>query len=78
MTPAQKQDAQKRPAPPQAGLALKEMLRPDEAARLLNVSRWTVYRWVRTGKLQASKIGPSSLRIFRHSIEELIARERTG
>ncbi len=49
----------------------KELLRPDEAASLLRVSRWTIYRWIKEGKLEATKIG-GSLRIFRTSIDKLI------
>lgn len=52
--------------------SIKELLRPDEAAELLNVSRWTVYRWVKQGELEATKIGLGSLRIFRRSVEKII------
>lgn len=54
----------------------KELLRPDEAAQLLNVSRWTIYRWVKQGQIEATKIGRSSLRIFRHSLEKVINDKR--
>lgn len=50
----------------------KELLRPDEAAFLLNVSRWTIYRWVKEGKLEATKIGRGSLRVFNKSVEQLV------
>lgn len=47
----------------------KQLLRVNEAAELLNVSRWTVYRWVEDGKLSASKIGTQSLRVITHSVD---------
>ncbi|MCC7201986.1 MAG: helix-turn-helix domain-containing protein [Nitrospirae bacterium] len=50
----------------------KELLRPDEAAFMLNVSRWTIYRWVKEGKLEATKIGKGSLRVFNKSVEQLV------
>ncbi|HHL39383.1 MAG TPA: DNA-binding protein [Deltaproteobacteria bacterium] len=50
----------------------KKLYRPDEAAEILSVSRWTIYRWVRDEKLRSTKLGRGSLRIFRDSIEELI------
>ncbi len=50
----------------------KELLRPDEAAFMLNVSRWTIYRWVKEGKLEATKIGRGSLRVFNKSVEQLV------
>lgn len=50
----------------------KELLRPDEAAFMLNVSRWTIYRWVKEGKLEATKIGRGSLRVFNKSVEHLV------
>ena len=50
----------------------KQLLRVNEAAVVLNVSRWTVYRWVEEGRLRGTKIGPGSLRIFHESIAGLV------
>lgn len=50
----------------------KTLLRVGEAAELLSVSRWTIYRWVEEGRLRGAKIGKGSLRIFRESIVGLI------
>ncbi len=50
----------------------KILLRVGEAADLLSVSRWTIYRWVEEGRLRGTKIGKGSLRIFRNSIARLI------
>lgn len=50
----------------------KALLRVGEAAELLSVSRWTIYRWVEEGRLRGTKIGKGSLRIFRESIVDLI------
>lgn len=55
----------------------KHLLRVDEAAMLLSVSRWTIYRWVQEGRLDATKIGKGSLRIFRTSVAALIEQNRT-
>ena len=58
----------------QAGTSTMEktLLRVGEAAELLSVSRWTIYRWVEEGRLRGTKIGKGSLRIFRQSIVDLI------
>lgn len=50
----------------------KQLLRVNEAALVLNVSRWTVYRWVEEGRLRGTKIGKGSLRIFHESISGLV------
>ena len=50
----------------------KTLLRVGEAAELLSVSRWTIYRWVEEGRLRGTRIGKGSLRIFRESITHLI------
>lgn len=52
----------------------KTFLRVGEAAELLSVSRWTIYRWVEEGRLRGTKIGRGSLRIFRDSIVGLIKK----
>lgn len=56
----------------------KKLLRPDEAARMLNVSRWTIYRWVEDGRLEGTRVGPGSLRVFAESVDGLIQRNRVG
>ena len=55
----------------------KALLRVEEAADFLAVSRWTIYRWVEEGRLEGTKIGRGSLRVFFHSIEKLIEQNRT-
>jgi excisionase family DNA binding protein len=55
----------------------KPLLRVCEAARLLNVSRWTIYRWVEEGRLEGTKIGEGSLRVFCESVTALVERSRT-
>lgn len=55
----------------------KELLRVNEAAVDLNVSRWTVYRWLEEGKLSATKIGKQSLRVLGNSVDKLISENRT-
>ncbi|WP_447984735.1 helix-turn-helix domain-containing protein [Nitrospira sp. Nam74] len=52
------------------------LLRVSEAAALLNVSRWTVYRWIEEGRLKATKIGKSSLRVFHDSALALVEENR--
>jgi excisionase family DNA binding protein len=52
----------------------KTLLRVGEAAELLSVRRWTIYRWVEEGRLRGPRVGKSSLRIFRDSIVGLIER----
>ncbi len=54
----------------------QELLRVGEAAKALNVSRWTIYRWVEEDRLKATKIGKGSLRIFRESIDMLVEHNR--
>jgi len=48
------------------------LLRVHEAAALLRVSKWTIYRWIEEGRLRATKIGQGSLRVFRTSVTGLI------
>lgn len=59
------------------GVLEKTLLRVGEAAELLSVSRWTIYRWVEEGRLRGTKIGKGSLRIFRESIVALIERNES-
>ncbi len=54
----------------------KRLLRPDEVAAFLSVSKWTIYRWVEEGRLRATKVGPGCLRIFSDSVEVLVEGNR--
>lgn len=51
-----------------------DLLTVREAARLMRVSRQTVYRWIETGEIQgAQRVGPRSTRI-----PAAVVRERLG
>ena len=54
----------------------KHLLRVGEAAQLLNVSRWTIYRWVEEGRLEATKLNKGSLRVFHRSLTALVDGNR--
>lgn len=56
----------------------KRLLRVDEAARILTVSRWTVYRWVEAGRLGGTRIGAGSLRIYSETVAALIELNGVG
>ncbi len=51
----------------------KTLLRPDEAAKILNVSKYTIYRLINEGQLKGTKIR-RSVRIFGSSLEEYIEK----
>lgn len=55
----------------------KSLLRVGEAAEFLSVSRWTIYRWLDEGRLDGTKIGRGSVRVFRTSLEKLVQQNRT-
>ena len=50
------------------------LLRVQETAKLLKVSKWTIYRWIEEGRLSAVKLGPGSLRVVRTSVDELLRK----
>jgi excisionase family DNA binding protein len=52
------------------------LLRIQETAKLLKVSKWTVYRWIEEGRLRGTKIGQGSLRVFRASVNELMEKAK--
>lgn len=47
-----------------------------QAAALLGVSRMTIWRWIRDGRLPAAKLGHRTTRIRRADIEHLLAANR--
>ncbi len=54
----------------------RDILTPDQAADYLQVNRETVYRYIRQGKLIASKLG-RSYRIPKPSVDLLLLNTRT-
>jgi excisionase family DNA binding protein len=55
------------------GLPDRELLRPDEVARLLGVSTKTVYRWCDMGLLESCKLN-KSVRVLRSSLFEFLTK----
>ena len=53
-----------------------EVLTPEQAAEYLQVNRETIYRYIREGKLAASKLG-RTYRVPRRSLELLLFATRT-
>lgn len=49
-----------------------EVLKPNEVARILKVSRGTVYRWMHNGTLPYVKIGGDTYRIPADEVRKLI------
>jgi excisionase family DNA binding protein len=54
----------------------RDILTPNQAADYLQVDRETIYRYIRQGKLVASKLG-RSYRIPKHSLDLLLWATRT-
>jgi excisionase family DNA binding protein len=54
----------------------RDILTPEQAAAYLQVNRETVYRYIRQGKLAASRLG-RSYRIPRRSLDRLLWSTRT-
>ena len=55
----------------------EKILTPDEVAELLRVQKATVYELVKSGKLQAFKVG-NRYRFKEESLEEYIQQQQVG
>jgi excisionase family DNA binding protein len=53
----------------------KRYFRPDEVATLLALSRRTIYRMMRDGRLPGIKLGAGPWRIPRENLEDLLQTE---
>lgn len=60
-------------------MSLEERLayRPNEAARVIGVSRDVIFRLLSTGELRSLKVGAARL-ITREALEEFLQRAATG
>ncbi len=50
----------------------KQLFRPDEVAQILCLSRRTVYRMIRDGRLPAVRLGAGPWRIYRETLLTLL------
>ena len=50
------------------------MLTVNEAAKILNTTPQSVYRWVKSGELKAHHIGGGLIRIYEEDLESFIHR----
>lgn len=57
-------------------LPIKNFYRPDEVATFLGLSRRTVYRMVRDGRISGVKLGCGPWRIPREGLEKAIKLNR--
>ena len=57
---------------------MEEILTPNEVANRLKVHLMTVYRWISSGWLEASRLPGGGLRIDAKDIEKLLNRTARG
>lgn len=55
-----------------------KLLRPNTVAKILDISRMTVYRLVKYGELEGFRTSPRNLRIRQSSITEYLTRLNEG
>ena len=51
---------------------MSELLTPNEVAKRLKVDRITIYRWVKSGRLQAKRLPSGHLRIGIAEIDKIL------
>ena len=56
---------------------LKGLLTPDDISKKLKVSVFTVYRWIKAGKLKAIKFTPRVFRITEKDLNQFIKNHKT-
>jgi len=53
---------------------MSELLTPNEVAKRLKVDRITIYRWVKSGRLQAKRLPDSQIRIEANKLDNLLTK----
>ena len=59
-------------------VATKPYYNITQAAELLGVSRVSIWRWIRDGRLEASRLGHRTIRIERAALERILAENGTA
>lgn len=59
-------------AQPQGGGARARYYSVAQAARELQVHRTTITRWIKSGRLRASRVGPKAVRIKEADLEQVV------
>ena len=49
-----------------------DLLTPEEVAKILKVSKRTVYRWIDSGELKVARIGRKTYRVFESDIKKFV------
>jgi len=55
---------------------MSELFTPMEAAKRMRVDRLTIYRWIKSGCLQASQLPNGQLRIEAKELDKLLTKKR--
>jgi len=53
---------------------MPELFTPMEAAKRLKVDRLTIYRWIKSGRLQANRLPDGRLRIEAKELDKLLTK----
>ena len=53
---------------------MSELFTPIEAAKQLKVDRITIYRWIKSGRLQANRLPDGRLRIEAKELDNLLTK----
>jgi excisionase family DNA binding protein len=51
-----------------------DILTIEEVAKVLKVSKRTVYRWIETGELKVARIGRKTYRVFESDLRKFIKK----
>ena len=49
-----------------------DFLTPEEVAKILKVSKRTVYRWIESGDLKVARIGRKTYRVFESDLKKFV------
>jgi excisionase family DNA binding protein len=56
---------------------LNNLLTPEQISKKLKVSIFTVYRWIKSGKLKAIKLTPRVFRIEEKELKTFLNKRKT-